>query len=501
MDVGSTVASIERAVDARRHFFLSNLATLSMKMARRMIEGDLGLAPKALDAAPFKVRVTELVDAVLAAGDGANKENTHAVKVEKPARPKTEPEAAKRKEAAAAKKPKRKNVIDSSDEDDDDDDDDEASMGGDASEEEADYDDSDSDGSDDGSDDDSDGSDDDSAVPSDSDDAPKKKEKKPAKKSKPAKAAREPKPKPKPKPAAKPITGIVAKLRDQCKKAGLTYQHVFMKRKDDAGRTELLERILADAGLSLRSDASEVAKVRRRVEREKDLDGIDAGAIIEGGRGRRAARANGWGEKIDYAKLNGKGAREKFGSDDDTTEDESSDEDDDDEDDVTDVEVAVTSDEDDDGDEDGEEEEDGDGGGDDDDEEEVAPMKKPKHTSAEKRKAPDASRDANAKPAPPPVKALKLERRIASPSPSPTPAKRPESAKPRVSEIGVVPGDVFFDSSDDDVDPPPAPRSSDEGREAPGEKRSPMRSDPAPAKKPARTVRPGGVLWSDSDED
>ena len=98
---------------------------------------------------------------------------------------------------------------------------------------------------------------------------------------------------------------------------------------------------------------------------------------------------------------------------------------------------------------------------------------------------------------------MKLERRIASPSPSPspTPAKRPESAKPRVSEIGVVPGDVFFDSSDDDVDPPPAPRSADEGREAPGEKRSPMRSDPAPAKKPARTVRPGGVLWSDSDED
>ena len=131
-----------------------------------------------------------------------------------------------------------------------------------------------------------------------------------------------------------------------------------MKRKDDAGRTELLERILADAGLSLRSDASEVAKVRRRVEREKDLDGIDAGAIIEGGRGRRAARANGWGEKIDYAKLNGKGAREKFGSDDDTTEDESSDDEDDDDDDVTDVEVAVTSDEDDDGDDDGEEEED-----------------------------------------------------------------------------------------------------------------------------------------------
>ena len=159
----------------------------------------------------------------------------------------------------------------------------------------------------------------------------------------------------------------------------------------------------------------------------------------------------------------------------------------------------MTSDEEDDGGDDGdEEEEDGDGGDD-----EVAPMKKPKHKSAEKRKAPDASGDANAKPAPPPVKALKLERRIASPSPSPTPGNsRPESAKrPRVSEIGVVPGDVFFDSSDDDVEPPALPTSGDEGKAAPVAKRSPSRPEPAPAKKPARTVRPGGVLWSDSDED
>jgi hypothetical protein len=165
----------------------------------------------------------------------------------------------------------------------------------------------------------------------------------------PKKAKSKPAPKPsKPKQSAAPITGMVAKLRDQCKKAGLTYQHVFMKRKDDAGRTELLEQILADAGLSLRSDASAVAKVRKQKELEKDLDGIDTSAIIEGGRRRRAAAANGWGEKIDYATLNGKGKREKFGSDDDTTDNESSEDDDDDEDD-SDVEVAVTSDEEDEG--------------------------------------------------------------------------------------------------------------------------------------------------------
>ena len=40
---------------------------------------------------------------------------------------------------------------------------------------------------------------------------------------------------------------------------------------------------------------------------------IDTSAIIEGGRRRRAAAANEWGEKIDYATLNGKGKREKFG--------------------------------------------------------------------------------------------------------------------------------------------------------------------------------------------
>jgi hypothetical protein len=302
----------------------------------------------------------------------------------------------------------------------------------------------------------------------------------------PKKAKSKPAPKPsKPKQSAAPITGMVAKLRDQCKKAGLTYQHVFMKRKDDAGRTELLEQILADAGLSLRSDASAVAKVRKQKELEKDLDGIDTSAIIEGGRRRRAAAANGWGEKIDYATLNGKGKREKFGSDDDTTDNESSEDDDDDEDD-SDVEVAVTSDE--------EDEDAAAGDEENDDDEEVVPMKKkPTQKSAEKRKSPDASAQ---KQKPASVKAMKLERRIASmsPSPSPTPAKRVSETAPakRVSEIGVTPGDVFFDSSDDDVDPPPPVR-------APVIEKSPSAS-PVPMKNAAKPVRPGGVLWDSDDE-
>ena len=162
-DIDAT--SIERAVAKRRHFFLSNIQDLTMKMARRQIEKDLGLAPKHLDAAPFKTRIAELVDAVISSGDGADKENTNAAKPVKTEKPKPKPE--RKEEVAAAKKPKRKSVIDS-------DDDEVASMGGDVSEEEADYDDSDDDAGSDGSDE---ASDDDDDMPSDSDDddIPKKK--------------------------------------------------------------------------------------------------------------------------------------------------------------------------------------------------------------------------------------------------------------------------------------------------------------------------------------
>ena len=61
----------------------------------------------------------------------------------------------------------------------------------------------------------------------------------------------------------------------------------------------------------------------------------------------------------------------------------------------------------------------------------------------------------------------------------------------------MTPGDVFFDSSDDDVDPP-APVHAPVVEKSTGDK-SPSAS-PVPVKKAAKPVRPGGVLWDSDDE-
>ena len=309
----ATAADVKRAVYARRSYFLENVATLSMKQARRLLEGDLGLDERALDDAERKAAVAKYVDRVLASGDG----KTPSAKPAETARPEKEnrkPAVPKRRpEPAAApkrKKPKRDEYEEEDDEDDDEEeDDDEDDDEDDASDDASDDDESDADSGESDADEDSD----------DDSDAPRKLRKP---------SAAKPKPKPKPKPAnpkPKPtaITGDVAKLRDLCKRAGLTYQHVFMRRKDDAGREAALIGILADAGLSPSSDASSVAKVRAKVEREKDLDGIDAKNVIEGGRRRRAATTNQWGQAIDYAALNGK-KRRADGTYADTDEDSSS---------------------------------------------------------------------------------------------------------------------------------------------------------------------------------
>ena len=271
----ATAADVKRAVYARRSYFLENVATLSMKQARRLLEGDLGLDERALDDAERKAAVAKYVDRVLASGD----DKAPSAKPAEAARPEKEnrkPAVPKRRPEPAAAPKRKKSKRDEYEEEDDDEDDDEDDASDDAS-------DADEDSDDDGS-----------------------------RKQKPS--ASKPKPKPKPKPAnSKPkpaaITGDVAKLRDLCKRAGLTYQHVFMRHKDDAGREAALIGILADAGLTPSSDQSSVAKVRARVEREKDLDGIDAKNVIEGGRRRRAATTNQWGQAIDYAALNGKKRR------------------------------------------------------------------------------------------------------------------------------------------------------------------------------------------------
>ena len=106
-----------------------------------------------------------------------------------------------------------------------------------------------------------------------------------------------------------------------CKRAGLTYQHVFMREKTEAGREASLLKILSERGLHPKSSADQIRRVRAEVELAKDLDGIDASNVIEGGRRRRAATVNQWGQAIDYRKANGGGSDSD--SDSESSEDDS----------------------------------------------------------------------------------------------------------------------------------------------------------------------------------
>ena len=79
----------------------------------------------------------------------------------------------------------------------------------------------------------------------------------------------------------------VSKLRKLCKDAGITKAtHVFMKFKTNKEREEALERLLGERALDIRATARECAKVKEEIEREKDLEDIDASNIIQGGRRR-----------------------------------------------------------------------------------------------------------------------------------------------------------------------------------------------------------------------
>lgn len=79
----------------------------------------------------------------------------------------------------------------------------------------------------------------------------------------------------------------VSKLRKLCKDAGITKAtHVFMKFKTNLEREDALERLLGERALDIHATAKECAKVKEDIEREKDLEDIDASNIIEGGRRR-----------------------------------------------------------------------------------------------------------------------------------------------------------------------------------------------------------------------
>jgi hypothetical protein len=281
--------ALKQAVYARRDHFLANVATLTMKQARRLIETDLGLDAKALDEASTKAAVAQYVDLVLAAGDGPSEKPSAASKENRAP-------AATAKAAKPVLKPAREGADEEEEEDAD-------------------------------SDEDSDGSDDSDSEP------PSTKKKRHAKVPKVASKRKKAK-RTKVSSAAAPVAGAVAALREVCKRAGLTYQHVFMRHKEDEARIEALKSILRDNGLDANASEKAVAKVRAKVELERDLDGIDASNVIEGGRRRRAVATDQWGQATKYA--------EDAGDDDDTSdeEDETSDEEDDASDDDDDAEKA-----------------------------------------------------------------------------------------------------------------------------------------------------------------
>jgi hypothetical protein len=291
---------LKKAVYSRGSFFLANRATLTMKQARRLLELDLGLDVKDLDETEAKLAVGKYVDKVLASGGDLE----DSVKSKENQAPNKSP-GVKAAKPFTVPKPAKPAVASDDDENEAEDDDDDDNL-------------EDLEGSDSFSGDDSDS------------DRKTKKRKSDAKNnntaSKKKKTAA-------PKPAANPITGVVADLRDVCKLAGLTYQHVFMKHKAADGRIAALETILSEAGLNLRSSADQVNKCKAKVELAKDMEGIDTKNVIEGGRRRRAVTGtDAHGDPIDYAKLNGK--KNADGDSDDDALSESDDDDDDSEDDA-----------------------------------------------------------------------------------------------------------------------------------------------------------------------
>ena len=60
-----------------------------------------------------------------------------------------------------------------------------------------------------------------------------------------------------------------------------------MKHKTNDERQKALEELLGERGLDIRSSAKDLARVKENIEREKDLEDIDASNIIEGGRRSR----------------------------------------------------------------------------------------------------------------------------------------------------------------------------------------------------------------------
>ena len=267
------------------------------KQARRLLESDLGVVEKALDAALLKAAVQKYVDRAIS-DDAAPDDKENRVG----------PGAPEAAHGAKRKRSRQKDVVEDDSEDEQEDESEKEQEDGFA---------------------DDDDDDDDDEEEEEEEEEERKPRKGKAKKSSSTSSTRKGTGAAKATaPSSAQMSPATAKLRDLCKRAGLAYQHVFMKHKTDAGRQEALATILDKAGLSRGSDGAAVARVRAARDRERELDGIDASNVIEGGRRRRAASTNQWGESIDYAALNGKGRGGGSDSDESAEEDSGDDSDD-----------------------------------------------------------------------------------------------------------------------------------------------------------------------------
>lgn len=128
----------------------------------------------------------------------------------------------------------------------------------------------------------------------------------------------------KPVTALAPGAGALAKTKAVIKAAGIRVgPTLYSKHKgDDAGLQAALAELLDKEGLSTRSSADEVAKVRERLELARDMDGIDASNIVEGS-GRRARRGVAFAVQPRYA-----APASSSGDDDDSVDDDDDDDDD-----------------------------------------------------------------------------------------------------------------------------------------------------------------------------
>eukprot|EP00232_Nephroselmis_pyriformis_P010545 CAMPEP_0182884780 /NCGR_PEP_ID=MMETSP0034_2-20130328/19206_1 /TAXON_ID=156128 /ORGANISM="Nephroselmis pyriformis, Strain CCMP717" /LENGTH=279 /DNA_ID=CAMNT_0025018001 /DNA_START=116 /DNA_END=952 /DNA_ORIENTATION=- len=264
-------AKILDAVVARKEDILGQAETLTLKKCRRMLEEDMGLAPKALDDDSSKDRVKVVMDLLL---DGRLDELI--------ARERKAPE-------------RRKAVLASSESDSDEDFAEEVKKIAKAKKKD----------------------DKKEVKPEKKEKKEKKKEKKKAKAAPPSKEAK-----------AEPIQSTrVDKMKRMLRAATIRVSpNVWANNRDEGSLYRALLELLEKEGLGSSSSSSELESVKKRLELARDTEGVDASNIVSGRRRRTPVY-----EANVYAQMAGKGSdsdseeEEEDDHDDDASVDEDGD--------------------------------------------------------------------------------------------------------------------------------------------------------------------------------